>query len=241
MPLTATAAVGLLAVATPTRAAEFTEAEIYVELNDTDGDLGLHSSIDGGPYRRLEIEDPRGRMTLLVEPKGRLARQGLTQLFFESAEPPFDELPPATFFQRFPEGTYEIEGISLEGEEFEAEAELSHVLADRVRNVTLSGLAAAEDCDAVPLPQLSGSVVIRWDPVTQSHPELGKPGPVEIAKYQFFVERADVKLAVDLPPSVTEFEVPAEILALGDDFKFEIVARTSTGNNTAVENCFLYQ
>ena len=29
----------------------FTEAEIFLELNDTDGDLGIHASIfDGGPW-----------------------------------------------------------------------------------------------------------------------------------------------------------------------------------------------
>ena len=39
-------------------AAEFTQAELFVELNDTDGDLGLHAAIDGGPYVALEIEDP---------------------------------------------------------------------------------------------------------------------------------------------------------------------------------------
>ena len=44
-------------------------------------------------------------MILLLRASGRLARQGLTELFFESAEPPFDELPPTGFFRRFPEGS----------------------------------------------------------------------------------------------------------------------------------------
>jgi hypothetical protein len=37
---------------------------------------------------------------------------------------------------------------------------------------------------------------------------------------------------------VTEFQVPLEITVLGGTFKFEIIARTATLNNTAVENCF---
>jgi hypothetical protein len=61
---------------------------------------------------------------------------------------------------------------------------------------------------------------------------------VTIERYQFFVERDNVKLAVDLPPSITEFTVPSEILALGSDFKFEIIARTTRNNNTAIESCF---
>ena len=47
-------------------AAEFSEAELFFELNDTDGDLGIHASIDGGAYSRLEIEDPNERVILLI-------------------------------------------------------------------------------------------------------------------------------------------------------------------------------
>jgi hypothetical protein len=234
----------LTLVATPAVwAAEFSEAEIFLELNHTDGDLGIHASIDGGPYTKLKIEDPYGRTLLTVAAQGRLARQGLTQLFLESAEPSFDELEPEKFFQRFPEGTYEIEGTPLAGEELESTVVLSHVLAAPVGNITVSGFPAAENCDAVPLPSVDGNtpVIIDWDPVTESHPEIGKSGPVEIVRYQFFVERQGVKLSVDLPPTVTQFQVPAEIIALGNEFKFEIIARTATGNNTAIETCFTVQ
>jgi hypothetical protein len=84
-------------------------------------------------------------------------------------------------------------------------------------------------------------VVIDWDPVTQSHPEIGKAGPVTISRYQFFVQQGNTKLSLDLPPTATEFEIPASITAAGGQFKFEIIARTSTGNNTAIESCFRMQ
>ena len=80
--------------------------------------------------------------------------------------------------------------------------------------------------------------LISWLPVTTSHPEIGDSGPVEVELYQLFVEREGVKLAVDLPPTVTAFEVPAEITATGDEFKFEIIVRNSNGNNTAIESCY---
>ena len=224
----------------PAWAQQFTEAEIFVELNDTDGDLGLHASIDGGPYTKLTVEDPRGATILTVASQGRLARQGLTQLFLESAEPSFDELAPEAFFRRFPEGVYEIEGVR-DGVEFEALAELSHVMAAPVGDITVAGVPAAEDCDAASLPSVSEPVVIDWDPVTEHHPEVGAKGEVEIDRYQFFVEQGDVKFAVDLPPTVTEFQVPSEIISLGGQFKFEIIARTSDLNNTAVENCFVVE
>ncbi|MGH7274952.1 MAG: hypothetical protein ACREIQ_10910 [Nitrospiria bacterium] len=222
-------------------AAEFSEAELFFELNDTDGDLGIHASIDGGPYVVLKIEAPDDHTILRVTAQGRLARQGLTQLFLESAEPSFDEQAPEKFFRRFPEGAYEIEAMTREGEEFESTVEISHVLAAPASNIFVSGVEAAENCDAVPLPSVGEPVIIDWDVVEESHPTIGKSGAVEIVRYQFFVEQGDVKFGVDLPPTVTEFQVPSEIIALGGTFKFEIIARTATGNNTTVENCFVVE
>ncbi len=219
-------------------AAGFSEAELFYELNNTDGDLGIHAAIDGGPYTELEIEGPDGRSLLMLEAEGPLADQGLTQLFLESAEPTFEELSPTEFFRRFPEGVYEIEGKGQTGDEFGARVRLSQVMAAPPANIRVLGLAAARNCDAAYLPEVAEPVLIEWDPVTHSHPEIGKPGPIDIVRYQFFVEREGVKFSADLPPSVTAFEVPRQITALGDEFKFEIIARTATGNNTAIESCF---
>ncbi len=94
----------------------FDEASIFFELNNTDGDLGIHALIDGDAWKKLEIEDPNERRMLKIKVQGRLKKQGLTEIFFESAEPTFDELSPAQFFNRFPEGIYEIEGKRIEGD-----------------------------------------------------------------------------------------------------------------------------
>ena len=95
-------------------------AEVFFELNNTDGDLGIHALVDGEPWKRLHIEDVNERKIFVANARSRLRRQGVTEIFFESAEPTFDELPPATFFRRFPEGTYEVEGVSLDGIEIES-------------------------------------------------------------------------------------------------------------------------
>ena len=232
-----------LASSTSARQAQATEpfevAELFFELNNTDGDLGIHAAIDGGTWTSLEVEGPHDQRNLLsIESKGRLRSQGLTQLAFESAEPTFDELHPADFFRRFPEGNYQIEGRAQEGGTFKSVVQLSHVLA-AAPEATVSGLPAAESCDAPSLPEVGSPVLIEWDPVTHSHPAIGKAGPITIALYQFFVEQGATKLSVDLPPDVTEFEIPSSLTAGGGEFKFEIIARTSTGNNTAMESCFL--
>ena len=115
-------AVLALALASPTSGVwaeddgiPFSEAHLFFELNNTDGDLGIHALIDGDAWKKLEIEDPRERKMLDVRVSGRLQKQGLTEIFFESAEPTFDELSPQKFFRRFKEGIYEIEGKTLEG------------------------------------------------------------------------------------------------------------------------------
>jgi hypothetical protein len=219
----------------------FGEAELFFELNDTDGDLGIHAAIDGGPWTDLAIAGRGDRPLLRILSRGTLRAQGLTQLAFESAEPAFDELAPAEFFRRFPEGRYEIEGRTPDGGEIESRAVLSHILADRPRNVVVSGVPAAENCEAQALPVLAPPVTISWDPVTESHPELGRRGPIKVSRYQLFVELDDAELSLDLPPTITSFEIPIGFTDLGEEFKFEIIVQTTTGNNTAIESCFVVQ
>ena len=219
----------------------FGEASLFFELNDTDGDLGIHALIDGEPWKSLRIEDPRGRKMLAVSGEGRLAQQGLTELTFESGEPSFDELAPEVFFARFPEGEYEIEARTLERTELESTVELSHVMPAPPGDIALSGAPAAESCDAVPLPSVSAPVLIDWAPVEGSHPEIGEDGEIEVEKYQVVVEIGDSKLSVDLPPDVTSFEVPEGFTDLGVEAKFEILVRADNGNQTAVESCFTLQ
>ena len=231
-------AVALIPTARAQSGLRFAEAELFLELNDTDGDLGIHASIDGSIWTDLEIGGPGDRLLLNIASSGRMRTQGLTQLSIESAEPPFDELPPAAFFRRFPEGRYDIEGRGQDGRTIHGTAVLSHVLAAPPENVLVSGVPAADSCDAESLPEVVPPVLIDWDPVTESHPEIGRAGRIAVSRYQFFVEREGVKLSVDLPSDVTEFEVPPAITVLGQNFKFEIIVRTSAGNNTAIESCF---
>ncbi len=181
-------------------------------------------------------------MMLDIRVKGRLRRQGLTEIFFESAEPSFDELAPEQFFRRFPEGEYEIEGITLEGDELESTAVITHLMPAPPDNIEVNGISIAEDCDEDPVPSVSGPVTISWDPVTESHPDLGRTGEmIEVVKYQVVVEREEPTLliySIDLPPEMTSISVPEEFTDLGDEFKFEILVREASGNQTAVESCF---
>lgn len=233
---------------------EFEEAHVFFELNNTDGDLGIHALIDGDPWKKLQIMDQYEKKLLSVNVRSRLRRQGLTEFFFESAEPTFDELTPAAFFARFPAGTYAIEGVTLEGDEIVSETEITHRMpAPPVP--TVNGFAAAVQCDdeepgydATEVSDEDG-IVIAWPDVTTTHPDLGEPGDITIYNYEVVVETefeiGDEEFAsvfsVILPPGVTSMTIPEEFLEQGDEFKYEVLAREESFNQTATESCFVLE
>ncbi len=222
----------------------FSEADIFFELNNTDGDLGIHALIDGEPWKRLTIENPRGRKLLNIDVMSRLRRQGLTEIFFESAEPTFDELAPSVFFQRFPQGTYEVEGITLDGDELESEVEVTHLLPAPPEGILANGAEIQEGCEDEPVVVVTdaqGRIDLSWLPVTYSHPDLGITNqPIDIVQYIVVVEEEELGMVfrLELPPDVTQVTLPADFVGLGEQFKIEILAKEESGNKTAVESCF---
>ena len=235
----------------------FDEAHLFFELNNTDGDLGIHALIDGDAWKSLRIKDFDGREILKIRVRGRLRRQGLTEIFFESAEPLFAELPPAMFFERFPAGTYDIVGRTLEGDELTSERERQNAIP-APPSTTVNGMAAAIQCDdeapgydAPTVANVGEEVIIAWEAVTLTHSSLGYPQAspdISIHNYEVVVE-AEFELAdgeeftsvlsVILPPGVTEITIPQEFLAQSDSFKYEVLAREESRNQTAIESCFL--
>ena len=231
----------------------FDEAHIFFELNDTDGDLGIHALIDGDAWKRLSIEDQEENTVLNIFVRGRMREQGLTEIFFESAEPPFDELSPRDFFQRFPAGRYEVEGRTLDGEELESKVRLTHRMPAPARP-TVNGQPMAVQCDedeaGYDAPTVAAPVTIAWPAVASTHPDLGSPrnsSNIRIRNYELVVETeldgpggefVTVFSAV-VPPGVTSLTIPAEFLSQSDVFKYEVLAREKSFNQTAVESCFL--
>ncbi len=211
----------------------FEEARLFFELNDTDGDLGIHGKIDGDEWKRLEIEDPNERIMMKVRARGRLGRQGLTELFFESAEPTFDDLDPDDFFNRFPEGWYEIEGLTLDYEERESEVYLSHVMpaAPGPEGTEVNGGGAAKDCDAeLETVDPAGGVTIEWVPVTLAHAMLGTHNGemlsgigggdgISVLYYEVVVEidESDFKASAFVPADVTEWTFSEDFFELAEE------------------------
>ena len=216
----------------------FEEARLFFELNDTDGDLGIHGKIDGDEWKYLEIEDPRDRKMMHIWVRGRLRRQGLTELFFESAEPTFDELNPERFFRRFPEGEYDIEGYTLDGEERESEVYLSHIIPAAPGDVTINGTAAPEDCDAeLPVIDPAGGVTLSWGQVDSSHASLGAPLGDKVLPVRYYevvveIDETDFKSTSIIPPGdgdTVSWTLPEAFFSLSEEgeYKFEILVRTN--------------
>ena len=230
---------------------EFEEAFVFFELNDTDGDLGIHGKVDGDAWKKVAIEGPNDRKIMDVKAKSGLRYQGLTEMFFESAEPTFDELDPDVFFNRFPEGAYEWEGLTLDDEEIEGEVFLSHVIPAAPVVATVGGSdenpgfeeddgevekVCWEDVERT----ADGGVLIEWEPVEQSHFDkwsngaeplenegdkipLGVSGDVEVVYYEFVAEIDDTeyKMTALIPDDVNQWTVPAEFIEMAETLDVE--------------------
>jgi hypothetical protein len=207
----------------------FSKAKIIIEFNSTAnegvGDVGVQVLLDGEPWRLLKIKSPNGREILHIIASSSLRKQGLTELFFESSEPSLGEVPLAQFLARFPEGTYEFEGKTIEGQEIEGKATFTHVIpAGPVIDSPLQG--------AVVDPK---NLVISWKAVTKDIADRD----LVIVAYQIIVERTDNAALrtfdIKLPATSQSVTVPAEFLEPGTEYKFEVLAIEAGGNQTISE------
>lgn len=234
-----TAALALLVAGAAIAAADQSERAVVVRLNDarlkfeinaTDGDGGIQVFIDAEQWRRMSIFDPAGRRIFTTTTEGRMAKQGGTELFLESAEPTFDQLPLAKLLERFPAGSYTFRGTGLTGERYVGSARLTHDLPDGPTLVSpLEGGAA----------QHPNRTVLRWKGVKAPN---GSP----IIAYQVLVVQPETGLAslpkvtldVMMPPTATTLVVPRGFLRPGVEYEWEVLAIERGGNQTLSSSTF---
>ena len=213
-------AVVALALAAPSWAAKFSISRIYIEYNSSANDLGFHVSLDGEDWKTLKIINPAGVTVLDMSGKGPYANLGLTELFFEGAEPSLDEFPLDRLLALFPEGTYKFTGLTVGGTRISSTGVLSHAVP--------AGPAVSSEVS-------DDSVVIRWEEVTSTPP--GFPNErIQIVGYQVLVDPFEVIL----PASARQVTLPEEFvesLAVGRH-PFEVLAIDVSGNQTITEGSF---
>jgi hypothetical protein len=195
--------------------------DLFIETNATDGDIGLQLLADVDEWDRFTLRDPKGRKLMMkAQTKGRLHGWGLTELFWETAEPEFSELPLSKFKKRFPEGKYRFRGRSVEGRKIVGADRLTHVIP---AGPVITSPTKDEEVNA-------NSLTVSWEPVTQ-------PAGVEIVSYQVIVVQEPVEVVtLNLGADVTSVDIPAEALTPGaPETKVEVLAREKSGNQTISE------
>lgn len=200
---------------------EFGVSDLFIETNATDGDSGLQLDLEGEQWDEIQIRGPEGQGELLdVGGEGELGSLGLTELFFESNEPPFKKLPPSEFKDRFPQGEYTFTGRTIDGRELVGSDTLSHVVPD---GPVVTNPTEGEKVDPKAL-------TVTWKPVT-------KPKGVEIARYIVVVTQENPVRTVEmyLRPDATSADVPAQFLDPGVETEVEVLAREKSGNQTITE------
>jgi hypothetical protein len=237
LPMLTAASAAAFAAAGPALAIEFTKHDIYYELNATDGDLGLHAILDGEAWHNARIQGPGGTFYVVrAESNDDSTEFGLTELFFESNEPPLEDRSFAELKTLFPPGLYEFRGETAETGE------------------TLASSDALTD--KIPCPprvraprQTGGDILLRWSlNAGVYNPDTGQcklAGAATLVQVQVFLDLeneetgATRKFAVEIPPGITSVEVPDEFM-IGVDkdataSKTEVLVIEASGNRTASE------
>ncbi|MDH3683700.1 MAG: fibronectin type III domain-containing protein, partial [Acidimicrobiia bacterium] len=155
---------------------------------------------------------------------GRMALQGGTELFLESAEPTFDELPLDELLERFPEGEYRFTGRDLDGNRLVGTAVLTHRLPAGPELVFPIEGDPAQD---------PGNTTLEWKPVTA-------PDGSPIIAYQVLVVQAEtglpampnIALDIIMPPTATSLTVPSGFLQPDTEYEWEVLAIEESGNQT---------
>jgi hypothetical protein len=199
--------------------------DLKIEINDTDGDSGFQIFLDAeAGYEWLKVFDPKGTEVFHVSGGGSVGKTGLTELYFESAEPGFEDLPLEDFLKRFPEGVYTALGKGLDGSKLVGEDTLTHAIPEGPQ------LLSPEDGSV----QDPAHTRVVWEPVPD-------PKGSSIVAYQAIVEQEQPVLRVldvTLPPTADSLSVPPEYLQPGIDYKFEVLAIEESGNQTLNEATF---
>lgn len=212
------------------RIVKLKDARLKIELNATDGDAGIQVFIDSDPWKSMDIFDPYGKMVFRSTTRGSFAKQGGTELFLESAEPNFSQLPLGEFLKRFPEGVYQFRGKGIEGETLISTAIFTHNLAAGPELVSpLDGGALVD----------SNNAVVTWNPVGAAN---GSP----IVGYQVLVVQSPstipaipkIVLDIIMPATATSLAVPSGFLRPNTRYSWEVLAIEASGNQTLSTSFF---
>jgi hypothetical protein len=198
-------------------------AKLLIEYNSTVDDIGVHGAFD----------DPNGKQVLAVKPQAQLKDLTMAGIFFESREPPSTEFSFEDLKAKFPEGQYQVSGITFDGKGLTGSATFTHdVPAPPSITSPLEG-------DVVSTTDL----LIEWEDVT----ETVDGNSVTITGYEVIITKVEHTdphgfsqsiFDVHVPPDRNALSVPVEFLEPGTEYELEVLALEESGNQTITVSSF---
>lgn len=214
---------------------------LFFEHNSTAGDTGIHGMFDSSTFAELCVYDPSGNQILAVKPQNQLGRLTMAGIFFESREPPHEDISVEEQLRNFPEGKYAVRGVTYDGIGYHGAATLTHNIPKPPKMIFPKEMAdEANIKNQIVSPR---SVVFKWEPVTETI--YGKP--VTIKAYEIIVRSllpsdphgfSHDNFDVHLPASATSFTIPDQIWKQNTQYEFEVIAIEESGNQTIVSGFF---
>jgi hypothetical protein len=189
----------------------FDDAQLFFELNSTDNDLGLQLFLDTEGWKRVRVLDPARNEIVFLQAERSLAKLGITELRFESAEP-----SPEEVLGLFPPGQYRFRGRTVEGDQLASNVILSH--------------------EFPPAPTFSPSGGEVVDP-KNTVVEWNAPGAEQV---ELIIEQDELGHVLDitLSGSSKRLRVPPQFLRPGMEYKIEILSISENGNRIIAESTF---
>ena len=206
------------------------DARLKFEINSTDRDGGVQVFIDAEEWKTMSIFDPAGNRIFSTQTSGRLARFGGSELFLESGEPPFAELPLRKLLKQWPAGVYRFRGTGADGQVFRGSARLTHrlpagpMLVSPVESSAPQTTEEHGDALAAGVSDATGSRIIGYQVLVERETDL-KTLPV-------------VTLDVMMPPTATRLRVPPGFLRPQTEYSWEVLAIEASGNQTLSSSTF---
>jgi hypothetical protein len=206
--------------------AEISEKWVRIEINATDGDAGFQGMGDADGWTTMSIRrnDPDRHLLYKVRGFSGVADQGLTENFFESAEPDCEEQPLDVFLDRFPAGEHLFRVKTQDEEILEGSSFLTHALPGAPENLAPTG-GGIDETQPVVISWTAGTTLGNCPP---GGADVPAPGSVPLFGYEVVVEREEpeplLKYTVQVDASQTSVSLPPQFVQQEGIYKYEVVA-----------------
>jgi hypothetical protein len=194
----------------------FTDAEIFLEQNFTDGDSEAVILAKGGDegLQSFQLVGPNGVVIYNFDSPKNGQNIGGREIILESPEPSV----PNEVLSAYPEGAYTFLGETVSGIKFKSTAELSHALS-LPASITFPTEAATV---------LRSALTVTWGPVTGAEEYV-----VELKN-----TTTDLSLTVQVPADTTAFQVPQQWIVPGMEYQVSVTVVNDAGNKVSSELSF---